>query len=65
MSLKKPTRIIRPKELRARAGNISHATEWRWRKLPDFPRLIRLGPNSVGYDEADFEQWLQSRREAG
>ena len=46
---------------------ISTTTAWRKTREgepgfdPDFPRPIRLGPNSVGFRRADLSAWLEKR----
>ena len=42
---------------------VSKPTIYRWLSDPkcDFPRPVRLGPNSVRWREADVVTWLESR----
>lgn len=55
-----PTRILRQSAVVARVG-VSPTTLWRWHRSGRFPAPVRLGANSVGWREADIEQWLASR----
>jgi predicted DNA-binding transcriptional regulator AlpA len=42
---------------------VSRATFWRWgQTVADFPIAFRLGPNAVGFDEAELKAWLEARR---
>ena len=54
-------RMIRPAEA-ARMLAISEPTLWRYSKARDFPVAFRIGPNAVGFDEAELVAWLESRR---
>jgi prophage regulatory protein len=40
----------------------SRTTVWRWTKKGILPKPIKLGPNSVGFLQADIEVWLESKR---
>jgi predicted DNA-binding transcriptional regulator AlpA len=40
---------------------ISQATLWRWTRSGHFPKPIQLGPNTVGWLEADIESWIASQ----
>lgn len=53
-------RILRKHEVLDVTG-ISAATVYRWIKDGLFPRPVKLGPNSVGWREADVLSWLESR----
>jgi prophage regulatory protein len=53
-------KIIRPKAV-IEATGLSRTTIWRLERRGDFPKRIRLGPNSTGWLEADIEQWIASR----
>lgn len=55
-------RFIRSKQLAVVLG-VSAPTIWRWRRSdPTFPRPYRLGPNAVGYDEAEVLEWVAAKR---
>lgn len=56
----KKSRIIRGPEIWGRTGRsgLSRVTVYRRERAGRFPRRIRLGPNSVGWYEGDFEEWL-------
>ena len=36
-------------------------TLWRMRKRDDFPKPIRLGPNTIAFRKADLDAWLASQ----
>jgi prophage regulatory protein len=55
-----PTRIITQKELAIRVP-YSPVQIWRLEKAGTFPRRINLGPNRVGWVEAEVEAWLRHR----
>ena len=59
-----PTRILRKPDVIKRVG-LSSTTIWRLTKLAKFPPPVQLGENSVGWREADVEQWLTSRQPRG
>lgn len=52
--------IIRRSEL-ARRLSISTTTLWRWVRTGRLPAPICLGPNTVGWREAEIEAWLEQR----
>ena len=57
-----PDRLIRETEFRARLGSPARSTIWRWRRAnPDFPRPRKVGPNRIGYVEAEVVAWLRAR----
>jgi predicted DNA-binding transcriptional regulator AlpA len=55
--------LLRPREC-ARVLGISTTSLWRWSRDPamDFPAAIRLGKNSVAFDEFEVRAWLATRR---
>ena len=53
-------RILRPREV-CRAIGLSRTTLWRKQKSGEFPRCVRLGPNSIGWRESQVQEWLDSR----
>ncbi len=55
--------LLRPREC-ARVLGISTTSLWRWSRDPamDFPTAIRLGKNSVAFDEFEVRVWLATRR---
>ena len=55
-----PTRIITLKELANRVP-YSPVQIWRLEKAGTFPCRVQLGPNRVGWVEAEVEAWLRSR----
>lgn len=52
--------IVRKPELCRNLG-ISPVTLWRWTRRKGFPSPIKLGPNSVGWIEAEISEWLAAR----
>lgn len=57
-------RILRRHEVLALVG-VSSATLARWVQSGHFPRPLRLGPNAVGWREADVRVWLEGREPVG
>jgi prophage regulatory protein len=55
-----PTRILSQKELASRVP-YSPVQIWRLEKTGTFPHRIKLGPNRVGWVEAEIEAWLRER----
>ena len=53
-------RILRTADVISILG-ISRSTLWRWEKSPDFPPKVRLGPNTVGWCQADILEWLDGK----
>lgn len=53
-------RILRRKQVEARVG-LSRSTIYGAVNAGTFPRPINLGPQSVGWIEAEIEQWLRDR----
>lgn len=54
-------KMLRPAECAKKLG-VSRTTLHRWTKEDGFPTAFRLGRNSVGFDEAEIDAWLMSRR---
>lgn len=55
-------RVVRPAQ-GAEMFGVSRATFWRWSKdVADFPIAFRLGPNAIGFDEAELKAFLEARR---
>ncbi|MBB5348266.1 AlpA family transcriptional regulator [Desulfoprunum benzoelyticum] len=50
-------RILRKPEVLSRSG-LSDPTIWRMEKAGKFPRRVRLGGNSCGWFESEFDAWL-------
>lgn len=55
-------RIVRLPELIEVIG-LSAATLYRWMDEGQFPRPVKLGPNSVGWRSSVIQAWLNSREE--
>jgi prophage regulatory protein len=53
--------ILRQDAVCMRLG-ISGTTLFRWVRAQNFPKPIRLGPNTVGWLEADVESWLETKK---
>jgi prophage regulatory protein len=53
-------RIIRKAELLAKVG-YSAMHIYRLEKAGGFPKRVQLGPNSVGWVEAEIEAWIEQR----
>ena len=52
--------IYRKREL-SEALQISDVTLWRWVRAGRFPKPIKLGPNTIGWLQADVASWLEKR----
>ena len=52
--------IIRKRALSQKLA-VSECTLWRWVRSGRLPAPIRLGPNTVGWREADIDTWLEQR----
>jgi predicted DNA-binding transcriptional regulator AlpA len=39
-------------------------TLYRWIATENFPKPVRLGPNSIGFIRSDVEAWLAKRQAA-
>jgi prophage regulatory protein len=57
---KSELRILRRKQVEARIG-LSRSTIYDGVNAGTFPKPINLGPQSVGWIEAEIEQWLRDR----
>jgi prophage regulatory protein len=53
--------ILRRNSVCERVG-ISGTTLFRWVRAGLFPKPLRLGPNTVGWLEADIDAWLESKK---
>ncbi len=53
-------RILRKPEVEEKTG-LSGQTIWRKERAGQFPRRITLGPNSVGWLEAEIDEWIAAR----
>ena len=60
MTSNTPTKILSSKELMNRVP-YSTVQIWRLEKAGTFPRKVQLGPNRVGWVEAEVEAWLRKR----
>ena len=58
--------LIPTSQVSTRLG-VSRSTVERLRRNPaaKFPKPIKIGPNSVRYDAAELDQWLDARRAGG
>lgn len=53
-------RVIRFCELKKKVG-ASRSTIFRWERDGRFPKHFKLGENSIGWIQADIEEWLLTR----
>jgi prophage regulatory protein len=53
--------ILREREVVSRTKR-SRVTLWRYERQGNFPQRIRLGPNAIGWIEAEVDAWIASRR---
>jgi len=59
------SRILRFPDLSSRKGiDWTRKHIYDLEKRGDFPQRIRLGPNSVGWWEAEIDEWLSARARA-
>ena len=54
------TKILRAPEVTERTG-LSRTSLWRREKAGQFPARRRLGPNAVGWVEAEITAWIEAR----
>lgn len=54
------SRILRLTTVLQRTG-LSRSTVYAWIAEGRFPKLVSLGPNSVGWRETDIDAWIDSR----
>lgn len=54
------TKILRLPEVLNRVG-VKRATLYDWISDGNFPKQVRLGARSVGWDEKSVETWLKDR----
>ncbi len=55
-----PSRILRLSEVQARTG-LSRTTIYEWRVEGRFPQPVGLGARSVGWIEAEVDEWIGER----
>ncbi len=53
-------KILRKPEATEMTG-LSAQSLWRLSRDGKFPRLVQLGPQSVGYVEAEILEWIEAR----
>jgi predicted DNA-binding transcriptional regulator AlpA len=53
--------IIRFKELSKLLGGISRSSIDRWEKNKSFPKRIKLGLNSIGWNLEEVIQWIENK----
>lgn len=51
--------MLRQPEVLRRVG-VSRTTLWRKIRAGEFPAPVQLGPNSIGWPEAEITEWLAS-----
>ena len=52
--------LITVRELTERLG-VSRGTLGRWCKRPDFPKPVRIGPNSLRWQAVDVQAWIDAQ----
>lgn len=52
--------VLRTKAV-VKATGLSRTTLWRLERRGDFPKRIRLGPNSTGWIQSEIQEWIESR----
>lgn len=60
----KHDRLLRIAEVLEMIG-VSAATLWRWEKLGQFPRRVKIGNWSVAWRESEIQQWMRRLPPAG
>jgi len=55
--------LIRIREV-CRLTGLSRVSIWRLERRGEFPRRVKIGPNSVAWDRREIEAWIQSRLDA-
>lgn len=58
------SRFYRFPELEQRVG-LSRTTIWRLERAGQFPARRKLSSNTVGWDQREVEEWMESRVRAG
>lgn len=60
-------RVILRKRIVAERVGLSESQVWRKATNPndDFPEMVQLGPNSVGFYENEIQDWIDSRPRGG
>jgi prophage regulatory protein len=53
--------FLRCKAVKNLAGGISTATLYRWCATGQFPKQVRIGPNTVAWRRSEVRAWLASR----
>ncbi|MHB8384297.1 MAG: helix-turn-helix transcriptional regulator [Candidatus Binataceae bacterium] len=54
--------LLTREEVRARVGNPSRATLWRWVARGIFPQPLRLGLRKLAWRESEIDAWLADRQ---
>jgi prophage regulatory protein len=57
-------RFLRIGDVVERVG-LSRVSVWRRERDGDFPRRVKLGPNSVAWKESEIAAWMESRERTG
>lgn len=52
--------LIKQKEVCQFTGK-SRATIWRWTRNGNFPRPLRIGPNSIAWTQEQLDAWLADK----
>ncbi|QIJ42608.1 helix-turn-helix domain-containing protein [Rhizobium leguminosarum] len=56
-----PASLIPAAEVRARFGNVSESTLYRWTKLGAIPRPIKIGRDLL-WDTRDLEEFIAAKK---
>jgi prophage regulatory protein len=59
-----PLLLLRFSDLVAAGIVRNRMTLWRWINAGEFPRPMKIGPNSRAWRAIDIEAWLKSRAQA-
>ena len=57
-------KILRIRDVTISTG-LSRTTLWRLERRGDFPRHVRLSPNTTGWIESEVEKWISTRPRGG
>lgn len=57
-------RILRWKAVHDKV-QLGRTTAWRLEQQGKFPKRFKIGPNSVGWLEADIDEFVRAARDAG
>ena|ERR1041384_682867 len=63
LPIETPERLLRRPEVRARVGNPSAETLWRWIRAGEFPFPVKLNPAGtiLAWRETEINAWIEAR----